>query len=103
MSKQRRTFSSEDRYSIVQESLRDGHSEVSRKYNLSPSLLRKWKQKYLERGKEGLRDSYHRVDPQLRTLEEENERLKRIVAKQALELEIKSELLKKTPISPRKR
>lgn len=103
MSKQRRTFSSEDRYSIVQESLRDGHSEVSRKYNLSPSLLRKWKQKYLERGKEGLRDSYHRVDPQLRTLEEENERLKRIVAKQALELEIKSELLKKTPIGPRKR
>ena len=33
---------------------------------------------------------------------EENERLKRIVAKQALEIEIKSELLKKTPIQPRR-
>jgi hypothetical protein len=33
---------------------------------------------------------------------EENEGLKRIVAKQALELEIKSELLKKTPIQPRR-
>jgi hypothetical protein len=33
---------------------------------------------------------------------EENERLKRIVAKQALELEIKGELLKKTPIQPRR-
>lgn len=54
-------------------------------------------------GKDGLRDSYPRVDPQVRILEEENERLKRIVAKQALELEVKSELLKKTPIGPRKR
>ncbi|WP_229311425.1 hypothetical protein [Larkinella rosea] len=42
--------------------------------------------KYLSKGKEDLKDSYTRVDPQLRALEEENERLKRIVAKQALEL-----------------
>jgi transposase-like protein len=103
MSKQRRTFSAEDRYSIVQESLRSGPSEVSRKYSLSPSLLRRWKEKYLASGKDGLRDSYSKVDPQVRALEEENERLKRIVAKQALELEVKSELLKKTPIGPRKR
>jgi len=108
MKKQRRIFTPEDRYSIVQESIRDGHSEISRKYNLSPSLLRRWKQKYLDNGKEGLRNSYPRVDPQLRALEEENERLKRIVAKQAIELErgrpaVKSELLKKTPIGLRKR
>ncbi|WP_345239388.1 transposase, partial [Nibrella saemangeumensis] len=87
MSKTRRTFSPEDRYSIVQESLRDGHSEICRKYNLSPSLLRKWRNRYLNKGKEGLRDSYPRVEPQLRALEEENERLKRIIAKQALEIE----------------
>jgi len=48
----------------------------------------------LDNGKEGLRNSHPRVDPQLRALEEENERLKRIVAKQALELEVKSELQK---------
>lgn len=102
MSKTRRTFTPEDRYSIVQESLRDGHSETCRKYNLSPSLLRKWRNRYLNKGKEGLRDSYPRVDPQLRALEEENERLKRIIAKQALEIEVKSELLKKTPIGLRK-
>lgn len=103
MSKARRTFTPEDRYSLVQEALRDGASDVCRKYNLSSSLLRKWKQKYLHNGKEGLKDSYPRVDPHLRALEEENERLKRIIAKQALELEVKSELLKKTPIGPRKR
>jgi hypothetical protein len=36
---------------------------------LSPSLLRKWQLKYLSKGKEGLKDSYARVDPQLRALE----------------------------------
>jgi transposase-like protein len=102
MSKIRRKFTPEDRYSIVQEALREGHSETCRKYNLSPSLLRKWREKYLSKGKEGLKDSYPRIDPQLRALEEENERLKRIVARQALELEVKNELLKKTPIQPRK-
>ncbi|MCF0075383.1 transposase [Dyadobacter sp. CY261] len=69
MRKQRRTFSAEDRYSIVQESLRSGPSEVSRKYSLSPSLLRRWKEKYLASGKDGLRDSYPRVDLQVRILE----------------------------------
>lgn len=75
---------------------------MARATPLSPSLLRKWRLKYLSKGREGLKDSYARIDPQLRALEEENERLKRIVAKQALELEIKSELLKKTPIQPRR-
>jgi transposase-like protein len=69
MSKIRRNFTPEDRYSIVQEAIRDGHAETCRKYNLSPSLLRKWRLKYLSKGKEGLKDSYSRIDPQLRALE----------------------------------
>jgi hypothetical protein len=42
----------------------------------------------------------------VKSLEEEvsgAERLKKIIARQALELEVKSELLKKTPIQPKKR
>jgi F0F1-type ATP synthase delta subunit len=35
------------------------------------------------------------VDQEVRALVEENERLKRIIARQALEIEVKSELLKK--------
>ena len=49
----------------------------------------------------GLRSKYKRIDPAVRELQEENERLKRIIAKQALEIEVKSELLKKTPIGTR--
>lgn len=70
--------------------------ETCRKYNLSPGLLSKWKQRYLAKGTEGLKPAYKRIDPEVRALEEENERLKRIIARQALEIEVKSELLKKT-------
>ena len=103
MSKQRRTFTPEERLSILQEAERQGRTETIRKYSLAPSLLDKWRRKYLTGGVAGLKDAHKRVDPQVRDLEEENERLKRIIARQALELEVKTELLKKTPITPKTR
>lgn len=98
-----RKFSPEERLSILQEAEREGYTETCRKYNLSPSLLSKWKQRYLNQGAEGLKPAYRRIDPAVRELEDENARLKRIIAKQALEIEVKSELLKKTPIQIKKR
>lgn len=103
MIRSRRKFTPEERLSIVQESQKEGMVETCRKYNLSPSLLSKWKQRYLNKGLEGLKTQYKRVDPEIRALEEENERLKRIIAKQALEIEVKGELLKKTPIQKKTR
>jgi hypothetical protein len=44
----------------------------------------------------GLKAKYKTIDPAVRQLEHENERLKRIIAKQALEIEFKDELLKKS-------
>ncbi len=96
MTKTRRQFTPEEKYSILQEAEREGTTEVARKYNLAHSVLSYWKKKYLARGKDGLKASYKKVDPQLRALEEENERLKRLIAKQAIELEFKTELLKKS-------
>ncbi len=98
MKSTRRKFTPEDRLSILQESQREGHSVTCRKYNLSPSLLTKWKARYLSKGISGLKDFYRKIDPQVKELEVENERLKRIIAKQALQLEVQSEMLKKTPI-----
>lgn len=103
MTKTRRSFTPEERLSLIREGEREGFMETCRKYNLSPALLSRWKQKYLAQGAEGLKPAYKRVDPELRALEEENERLKRIIAKQALELEVKTEMLKKTPIQPKKK
>jgi hypothetical protein len=62
-----------------------------------------WRKKYQAKGAEGLKPANRRVDPVLRELQEENERLKRIISRQALELEVKTEMLKKTPIQPKKR
>jgi transposase-like protein len=96
MAKTRRQFTAEEKYSILQEAEREGTTETARKYNIAHSVLSYWKRKYLAKGKEGLKGSYKRVDPQLRALEEENARLKKIVANQALELEFKTEFLKKS-------
>lgn len=93
--KKRRQFTPEEKYSILQEAERDGSTETCRKYNLAHSVLSYWKKKYLVHGKEGLKAGHRRIDPHLRQLEEENARLKKIIAKQALEIEVKDELLKK--------
>jgi putative transposase len=45
---------------------------------------------------QGLKPKYKIIDPAVRQLELENERLKRIIAKQALEIDFKDELLKKS-------
>lgn len=103
MPRTRRSFTPEERLSIIREAEREGYTETCRKYNLSPALLSRWKKKYQEKGAEGLKPAYRRVDPEVRALEEENERLKRIIARQALELEVKTEMLKKTPIQPKKK
>jgi len=96
MGKSRRQFTPEEKYSILQEAEREGTTETARKYNLAHSVLGYWKKKYLAKGKDGLKASYKKVDAALRALEEENARLKKIVANQALELEFKTELLKKS-------
>ena len=103
MSTTRRKFTPEDRLAVLQEVRQNGLTQTCRKHNLSPSLVGIWKQKYLEKGVAGLKPAYRRVDPEVRALQEENERLKKIVARQALELEVKGELLKKTPFQTGKR
>lgn len=96
MPKQRRQFTPEEKHSIIQESERLGHSETCRIYSLSSSLIFNWMRKYLAKGKEGLKSEYRRIVPQVRLLEEENAKLKRIIGNHALELEFKTELLKKS-------
>lgn len=100
MTREKRKFTPEDRLSIIQEASREGTMQTCRTHNLSPSLLQRWRLKYLANGKDGLKPAYHRVDPALQALEEENSQLKKLLGKMALEIEVKSELLKKTSIQP---
>ena len=97
MAKPRKQYvTQEERYSILQEVEREGLVVTSRKYNISSSLLWNWRRRYLMNGKEGLTQNNKQVNQEIRVLEEENERLKKIVAKQALEIEFKTEIIKKS-------
>ena len=91
----RRSFSAEQKMQILREAESEGMLNTCRKYEIAQSLFYRWKHQFDQRGIDGIQPQYHRVDPEVRALEKENERLKKIIAKQALELEVKSELLKK--------
>ena len=99
----RRSFSIEEKLALLQEAEEIGVTETCRRHDLSSSVIHRWKHKFQDDGVEGLKPGYPRIDPQVRRLEEENRRLKKIIGDLQLELEIKSELLKKTPIGTRRK
>ena len=101
MSTLRRRFKSEEKLQILNEAEQEGIEVTLRKYQISRSLYYNWKNSFDRQGTDGLTPKYHKVDSQVRELEKENERLRRIIAKQALYLEIKDELLKKSQLQTR--
>ena len=96
MKKTRRVWSIEQKLQILQEAAQYGPTETFRKYNLSPSLFNRWKNSFDSKGIAGIQAKSTHVDPAVKALQQENERLKRIIANQALELDFKTELLKKS-------
>ena len=95
MAKQRRSFSVEQKLQIIQEADQHGVTQILRKHNLSHSVFLRWKHQFDQGGSASLKPQYRKADPELKALQEENARLKKIIGNQALELEFKTELLKK--------
>ena len=98
MSKARRQFSSAQKLSILNEADQTGITQTLRKHNLSHSVFLRWKHQFNSGGAGSLTPQYHKTDPELKALQDENARLKKIIGNQALELEFKTELLKKTNV-----
>ena len=73
-----------------------GLTETLRKYNLSSSFFHMWRKRNNGEGIEGLKPRYETIYPETKELQSENERLKRIIAKMALKIKFKDELLKKS-------
>ena len=89
---QRRKWSYEEKYRIVKESFSDGADYILRKYNISPAMLSDWKVNVARHGSfTGVELNGAAVLIQLRN---ENEYLRRIVARQALELALRAEVIK---------
>lgn len=96
MGREHRKWSEAQKLQIIQEVEQHGLTETLRKYNLAQSLFHRWRKAYNGEGMNGLKRKYKVIDPEVRQLQQENDRLKKIVAKLALEIEFKDELLKKS-------
>jgi putative transposase len=90
MANQRRKFSDEDKLNVLREAEQHGISNILRHYNISYSVFARWRQNFMN--KEIIPN---RENLEQRRLLEENIRLKRIIADQALSLEMKNEELKR--------
>lgn len=95
MRKNHRKYEVEEKLQILREGETQGVEVTCRKFQIARSLYYTWKNKFDRYGPDGLSPKYNRVAPKVKALEKENERLRKIISRQALELEVKEELLKK--------
>ena len=87
---QRRKFSDEEKLNVLIQAGQKGVSNVLRHYNISYSLFARWNKGFQKRGIDPLHTA-----PGNNGLAEENLRLKKIIADQALSLELKDEELRR--------
>ena len=92
----RRRFSAEEKIRIILDGLRGEESiaELCRREGLAPNLYYRWSKEFLEAGKKRLLGDTTReaTAPEVKTLRDENARLKQVLAETVLE----NRLLKKS-------
>lgn len=92
----RRKFTDEEKLAILSQAHRAGITATLRHYNLSYSVFARWKQKFMSNdNNQQTTMTAYKTRSELKHLHNENSRLKKIIADQALELERKEEELKK--------
>lgn len=92
----RRTWTIEEKVSILKEAETHGVVETCRKHGIYATTYYDWRNKFEINGTDGLRPGFSRTELRdMKKLERENERLKKILAEKEVELSIKTELLKK--------
>ena|SRR5690349_1017142 len=93
----RRRFTDEQKREILHQADKTGITAVLREYRLSYSVFSRWRQKFLlhvSTNTEVIRE-VNKARSELKLLNEENLRLKKIIADQALQLERKEEELRR--------
>jgi len=95
MAIQKRKFTDEQRLEILRQANEMGVIAVIRNHNLSYSVFARWREKFMKKNKKGL-TLKNKTKSKLKQFMEDNTRLKKIIADQALELERKNEALRKS-------
>lgn len=93
----RRRFTDDEKHEILAEASKRGIIVVLREHKLSYSVYSRWKEKFQTQEASEKKSTY-KIMQEIKNLTIENERLKRIIANQALEIQIKSEKLKSIDI-----
>ena len=93
----RRYWKAEEKLAIINEIRERGQVlDTCRKYSVDPTMFYRWKETFDTFGMEGLRSRTSSIDPGIRKLKKENERLRKIVADKELEVAMLQEAFKKT-------
>ncbi|HAN78228.1 MAG TPA: transposase [Bacteroidales bacterium] len=96
MAKVKRTWSIDEKVAILLDIEKIGIVEGCRKHGIYSTTYYDWLKKYRSEGESGLKPNYRKkTDKDMKKLQVENDRLKRLLAEKELELGIKDELLKK--------
>ena len=95
MASQKRKFTDEQKLEILRQANEMGVIAVIRNHNLSYSVFARWREKFMEKNKKRL-TLKNKTKSKLKQFMEDNTRLKKIIAEQALELERRDEALKKS-------
>lgn len=83
--KTRRTFTKEEKLSIMKEAAEQGVNLTLEKHAIYPSVYYKWVKKFTQMGEEGLEHGMNKDHlKRIRELEKENQKLKEIVAEKEL-------------------
>lgn len=92
----RRTFSKEEKLSIIKEASEQGVTSTLKKHGIYPSVYYKWKKKLSEMGDVGLDHGMNKHHlKRIRELEKENQQLKELVAEKELTVRMHEEVKKK--------
>jgi len=97
---ERRRWKAEEKLAVIKE-IKDTNKvvETCRKYSVDPGMYYRWKESYETFGLHGLKPHYRRMEPGLRKIMKENEKLKKLLAEKELENALLSESLKKKMVS----
>jgi len=91
----RRKFTDEEKIRILKEAQDENITTILKRYTLSYSVFVKWREKFAENMSNYPPTTMESLKKQVQLLTDENLRLKRIIAEQALQLEVQQEQLRK--------
>ncbi len=93
----KRSWTKEEKLTILKEAKIKGVEVTIRKHGVYPSTYYSWRKKYLVEGERGIDDtaSKRKDKNYIRQMEDEVALLKQLLAEQAIESALKDELLKK--------